>query len=289
MYENHRLIKAASVAAITVAGLLIVLKYIGWIWTDSLGIQASLIDSILDIIASIINFFVIRHALRPADADHRFGHGKAEALGGLAQTLFIAGSAVWLLLEAGTRLTQPHSITNLGSAQWIIIIAIVLTSGLVAFQRYVIKRTRSVAITADSLHYQTDLLTNAGVFGGLYLSAYFNTPWIDTVMGVLIAGYILVTSYKIGRQSFDILMDKELDNKSREQILSNVYKHPEVLGIHDLRTRSTGQQIFIQMHVDLDEGLSLKQAYNIGFNIAKELKSIFPNADIIIHKDPIKR
>ena len=248
-----------------------------------------MIDSLLDIIASIINFFVIRQALKPADADHRFGHGKAEALGGLSQTMFIAGSALWLLVEALHRFIQPHYITDIGFASVITLISIGLTTSLVMLQKYVVRKTNSLTIAADSLHYQTDLFTNIGVLIGLYLAAKYNLYWLDTVIGVTIAIYILITSYKIGYQSLNILMDKELDEPLRQQIIHHVYKHPDVLGVHDLRTRSAGQQIFIQMHLDLDAKITLKQAHDIGFAVASHLREHFPHADVIIHQDPISQ
>lgn len=285
--KQRQLLQLAAISAILTATILIVAKFIAWVQTDSLSLQASLIDSLLDVLASLINFFVIRQALKPADEDHRFGHGKAEALGGLAQTAFIAGSAIWLFIEAINHLIRPQPLTNVSVGNTIMVLAIVLTTALILLQRYVIKRTNSLAIAADSLHYQTDLFTCAGILVGLNITEYFNILWLDSLIGMAIGVYILVTSYKIGIRSLNILMDRELSDELRQKIFEIAHTNPYVKGIHDLRTRSSGNQIFIQLHIDMDKNLNLKIAHDEGAKIAKDLLAAFPDADIIIHHDPV--
>ncbi len=280
------LLKSATIAAVSVAALLIVGKTYAYRLTGSLSIEASLLDSLLDGFVSIINFFAVRQALTPADDDHRFGHGKVEALAGLFQSLFIAGSSIWLLKEVVFRITSPETVIYNAAAVGVMVAATVLTLILVLWQRYVIKRTNSIAIAADSLHYQTDIATNIGVLISFFLSAFFSIPAIDCIVAVLIAIYIFKTSYEIGRCSFDILMDRELPDTIADQIKALAWQHPSVRGVHDLRTRSSGQHTFIQMHLDLDANLTLHDSHEISEDIEQKVIAMFPDADIIIHQDP---
>lgn len=285
-YSHAQLLKIASLASVGVAGVLIFAKTIAWYYTESLSLQASLVDSFLDILASLMNLFVIRQALKPADEDHRFGHGKAEALGGLAQTTFIMGSALWLLFEMGHRLIHPQPLATPHVGVIVMILAIGLTSGLILFQRHVIRLTGSMAISADSLHYQTDLYTNMGVLISLFLTNYFQVLWIDIVVAGVIIAYIIVTSIQIGLKALDVLMDRELSDETRQKIMDIARQHPMVLGVHDLRTRTSGTQLFIQMHLDMAENIPLKDAHTAGDAVSAKIQDEFPNADIIIHHDP---
>jgi ferrous-iron efflux pump FieF len=281
------LVKLATCGAIAVASTLVISKTYAWYLTGSLSIQASLIDSLLDTFASLLNFVSIYHALRPADNEHRFGHGKAEALASLGQSIFIAFSSLWLLKEVIGRLYHPEPLVFSSVAVTVMIGAIVLTLLLVLGQRYVIKRTQSLAVTTDSLHYQTDLLSNLGVLLSFYLSSYFNISYFDTGVGALISIYLLHSTWIIAKKACDILMDRELPNDVREKIMKIAQSHSKVIGIHDLRTRSSGQSEFIQMHLDLDRNMSLHQAHSIADEIAEEINKVYPKAEVIIHQDPI--
>jgi len=270
-----------------VAAVLIAAKFFAWMRTDSLSLQASLIDSLLDMMASVINLLVVRQALKPADAEHRFGHGKAEALSGLGQAAFIAGSAAWLVIDALHRLISPHPLRGNLVGSIVMVMAIILTLLLVLYQRYVIRQTRSLAISADSLHYLGDLYANIGVLVSLNISAFFGWERLDSLVGAGIAGYILHTSWSIGRRSLDVLMDRELPNETRLRIMEIALENSCVLGVHDLRTRSAGFQDFIQMHLDIDETLSFLEAHNVSTAVEMALQAAFPNAEIIIHQDPL--
>lgn len=285
--HNKFLITTATYGAVGVATILIAAKFFAWLRTDSLSLQASLIDSILDMVASVINLLVIRQALKPADEEHRFGHGKAEALGGLAQSAFIAGSAVWLIIDAIHRLINPHPLQDGQVGSLIMIMASALTLLLVLYQRYVVKRTRSLAIAADSLHYLGDFYTNIGVLISLNVSVFLNWTRLDSLVGAGIAAYILHSSWKIGKRSFDVLMDRELPETDRLKIAEIALSHPRVWGVHDLRTRSAGLQDFIQMHLDMDEKLSLQEAHDIANDVEIAVQKAFPHAEVIIHQDPI--
>lgn len=289
MFQYASLLRLASVASVLVAFSLIIAKAVAWIYTDSLSLQASLVDSLLDIIASIINFFVIRQALKPADEDHRFGHGKAEALGSLAQTTFILGSALWLFFDVFHRVAHPQPIYAPEWGIMVMLFATILTTALVAFQKYVVRLTGSVAIAADSLHYQTDLYTNIGVLISLLLVRHLDMPWIDILVAVVIIVYIITTSIKIAWQALDVLMDRELPDTIRNQIFAIASDHPKVISVHDLRTRTSGTHLFIQMHLEMEGNLSLQEAHDAGFTVAEKIRQLFPNADIIIHHDPIKK
>lgn len=281
------LLQSATISAVLVAGILVLGKAFAYSLTDSLSIKASLIDSVLDGGVSIVNFFAIRQALEPADDDHRFGHGKVEALAGLFQSLFIAGSSLWLLKEVICRILSPEKFTFHPVAIIVMVVASLLTLILIMWQRYVVAQTNSIAVAADSLHYKTDLLTNIGVLLSFFLANTLNAHYIDWIVAVLIAAYIFKTSYEIGKTSFDMLMDRELPDAIVEQITAIAWKNSNVKGVHDLRTRSSGQRIFIQMHLDIDGMLTLQDAHAIAEEIEQNVIAIFPNADVIIHQDPI--
>jgi ferrous-iron efflux pump FieF len=285
--SDANLVKLATYSAIAVASILVAGKAYAWYLTGSLSIKASLIDSLLDTFASLLNFVAIYHALRPADDEHRFGHGKAEALASLGQSIFIAISATWLLKEIIERLYTPEPLIFSHLAVIVMICATVLTFFLILGQRYVIKRTKSLAVSSDSLHYQTDLLSNMGVLLCFYLSSYFNISYFDTGVSALISIYLLHSTWSIAKKSFDILMDRELPREIIESITKIAQSHHKVLGIHDLRTRSSGQNEFIQMHLDLDKDISLHQAHMIADEVATEINKIYPKAEVIIHQDPV--
>ena len=285
---NHKLIVAATYAAVGISCILVCTKIVAWRLSGSLSLQGSLIDSLLDSISSIVNFFIVRQALKPPDKEHRFGHGKAEALAGMGESIFIAASALWLIIEAIHRLIAPERLlTPTFWSNFLMLSAIALTFVLVVFQHLVVKRTRSVAIAADALHYKGDLLMTIGVFISLNGAAYFGCGQLDVFVAIFIAGYLLVSSWKIGMSSLHILMDRELPDAVREQISFIATNHKEVLGMHDLRTRSSGQFEFIQMHLELEGSLSLTKAHAITQEVADELHKKFPQAEVIIHQDPL--
>jgi len=284
--QGGGLMRAAAIASVTVASILIVTKFGAWLMTDSVSLLSTLIDSILDAAASLINLYAIYHALQPADREHRFGHGKAEPLASLAQAAFICGSAVFLLVEAGERIANPKEVSNTEVGYWVMVFSIVLTIGLVGFQRYVVKKSGSVAIDADSLHYQTDVLINIGVIISLFLSTTVGWKYADPLIAVLIALYIIKGAWGIGQTALGILMDRELEDEDRQKIRDIVMAHEEVKGMHDLRTRTSGVHVFIQFHLELDGDMKLIQAHEISEAVEMELMDAFPSAEVIIHEDP---
>jgi ferrous-iron efflux pump FieF len=281
-----RLMRGATYASVSTATVLIVVKFAAWLLTGSVAVLSTLVDSLLDLLASLVNLFAVRHALQPADAEHRFGHGKAEPLASLGQAAFISGSAFFLLAEVGDRLIHPQAVMNTALGIGVMVFSIVMTATLVGFQRYVIGKTGSVAISADSLHYVGDLLVNGGVILALVLDATLGWRAADPIFGAAIALYVLYSAWQIVRKALSHLMDRELPDADRERIREIALSHPEVRGLHDLRTRASGQHSFIQLHLELDPDLSLTRAHEISDQVEAKIRAAFDNAEVIIHQDP---
>lgn len=284
--RKARLMRWATYASVATAFGLILLKIVAWQVTDSVALLSSLVDSLLDAAASVMTLFAVRQSLIPADADHRFGHGKIESLSALAQAGLVAGSGLFLIVEAISRLVTPqvpeHGIWGIS----VMLVSIVATLGLTSFQRQVVRQTGSIAIGADALHYLSDLLMNAAVILALVLAIYLGWTLADPIIALGIAAILLRSAWKIARSSLDILMDRELPDAERERILEKVRTHSEVLGVHDLKTRSSGQQTFIQLHLEIDGSMTLYRAHAIADTIEAELQTLFPGAEVLIHQDP---
>jgi ferrous-iron efflux pump FieF len=259
----ERLMRWATYASVITALLLISTKLIAWFVTDSVSILATLIDSSLDMLASIVNLIAVRHALQPADNEHRFGHGKAEALAGMGQSMFIAGSAGVLLLQAIERMIHPkEAMTSIDVGLGVMLFSMLATAILIIFQNYVIKHTDSTAIKADALHYKTDLWVNGSVIIALVLT-FYNHSYFDAIIALGIAIFVLYSAWKIVQESIDLLMDHELPTEERNKIKEVISRHPKTKGFHDLRTRRSGTMIFIQFHLELDASLSLFEAQSL--------------------------
>jgi len=284
--ETSRLMRLASIASIAVALVLIGAKAFAWWMTDSVSMLSSLVDSALDLVASAVTLFAVRHALVPADSDHRFGHGKAEALAGLAQAGFIAASGGALLLTVGDRILHPHRVQAEGIGVAVSALAILLTLALVTFQSYVVRRTGSIAIGADKAHYRTDLASNLVVGAAVWASARWQAPLIDAGVAGAVGLWLIYGAWLIGRGALDVLMDRELPDADRLRIVEIAKAHPEVRDIHDLKTRSSGLTRFIQLHVELDPLLTLTRAHEIGDQVEADIEAAFPDAEIILHVDP---
>ncbi len=286
--SNHaQLLKRVTYASVATAIILIIAKAIAWYMSGSIGILASLIDSLMDSFASIINLFAVRYALQPADDDHHFGHGKAEPLAGLAQASFIAGSAVFLIFNAIQRLQNPQELSNSSIGIAVMVFSIIVTVFLVLYQRHVVKVTNNLAIKADSLHYLTDLLTNVSILIALYLTA-LGYLWADAAFAIAIALYIFKSAIEIGQDAFAHLMDKKLDEETEKLIIKTIKEAQGALGFHDLRTRQSGKDKFIQFHLELDDRLSLIDAHAIADGLEKKLMALIPDAEVMIHEDPTK-
>jgi len=284
--DAARLMRLATYASLGVALALVLAKLIAWTLSDAVSLLATLIDSTLDVLASLINLIGVRHAITPADKEHRFGHGKAEALAGLGQAAFIAGSAGFLLLESGRRLFHPEVLESSIPGVIVMLFSLAATGALILFQRHVVRATNSTAIRADSLHYRTDLLVNGSVILALVLASH-GWSGFDPLFAIAIAVYILFSAWQIVRLALDHLMDRELPVEEREAIKRIAADHPRVRGLHDLRSRRSGIDTFMQMHLVLDDELTLLQAHRICDEVERKLQAAYPSAEIIIHIDPV--
>jgi ferrous-iron efflux pump FieF len=281
-----RLMRAATYASVSVAASLALAKLGAWLATGSVSMLSTLVDSLLDAGAALVNFIAVRHALQPADRQHRFGHGKAESLAGLAQAAFVGGSGVFVSVQAIDRLLYPRPLSNPEIGYVVMLLAMAVSLALVVFQRYVVRKTGSLAIGAESLNYQNDILVNGAVILSLLLSSYFGWHIADPLFAIAIAGYIIWGAWRIFLAALDVLMDRELPDSDRAQIRELARACPNVLGLHDIRTRAAGPRVFIQLHLELDGSLSLDEAHAIVVSVEDAVKAAYPNAEVLIHADP---
>lgn len=278
--------KIATGASVVVATSLVIIKGVAWVKTGSIAMLGSLLDSVLDFGAAGLNWYFVRHALQPADEEHRFGHGKAEPLGGMFQAMIIGGSAVFLVAESIRRFVEPALPTNTELGIIIMVVASVIVSGLVLLQRYVARHTESLVISGDALHGFGDIAINMGVILALFVSTRFNAPHVDPVIGILLAGILLRGSWQIGKQAMQQLMDAEFSPLERQKIREIALNHPLVSDLHDLRTRRAGLTSFIQLHIELDGDLNLVQAHEIADEVEQAIRREFPDSEVLIHQDP---
>ena len=284
--ESERLRRRATVASVAVAALLIVAKFAAWLLTGSVAMLSSLVDSLFDAAASIVNLFAVRHAMVPADREHRFGHGKAEPLAVLAQSTFIIGSALFLLAEASRRLIWPQPVEHTPAGIAVMVFAIAVTVGLVLYQRDVVRRTGSLAVSADELHYRGDVILNGAVLLSLVLGSITGLPILDPLFGAAIGVWIIWNAVRLCRLSLTQLMDREFADDERRRIRGIAEAHPAVTAVHDLRTRAAGPTAFIQLHIEMDAELTLLEAHAISDEVEAQLRDAYPHAEIIIHQDP---
>ena len=284
--ERGNLTTRAALASIAMAVVLIVLKAYAAIETSSMAMLGSLADSGLDLIASLIILLGVRIAAAPADREHRFGHGKAEALAALVQVILISLSAIFIGFRAGQRLMSGAETADAELGIGVSIVAMVLTAGLIAYQRHVIRRTGSLAIGTDRLHYSSDLLLNGSVVVALGLDQYAHLTGADAVFGLLIAVWLLWSAWAASTHAFDQLMDREWPDDLRERFLEATKEYPELAGLHDLRTRSSGTHYFAQFHVWVPAHWTVQEAHDRLDAIEEALRERFPGTEILIHVDP---
>ncbi|WP_313064141.1 CDF family cation-efflux transporter FieF [Atlantibacter hermannii] len=286
MIESYgRLVSRAAIAATVTATLLLIMKIYAWWTTSSVSILAALVDSLVDIAASLTNLLVVRYSLQPADDEHTFGHGKAESLAALAQSMFISGSALFLFLTGFERLANPAPMSAPEVGMSVTIIALISTLILVTFQRWVVRKTKSQAVRADMLHYQSDVMMNGAILVALALSWY---GWhrADALFALGIGIYILYSALRMGYEAVQSLLDRALPDNERQIIIDIVTSWPGVRGAHDLRTRRSGPTRFIQIHLEMDDDLPLVHAHIVAEQVEQAILGRFPGSDVIIHQDP---
>lgn len=284
--RKARLLHLVTWGSLAVASLLALLKLYAWSATGSVSLMATLVDSLLDICASLVTFVAVRQAMTPPDAGHRFGHGKAEPLAALAQSAFVAGSAIFLLIEAVQRLYAPQAVERAGVGYLVLAVAIVASLALTMAQGYVARRTGSMAIRADRMHYASDLAVNGAVVLALALGELFAWHLADPLLALAIGLFILRTAYGLARNALDMLLDHELPEALRGLVLREIEATPELAGWHDLRTRASGQHLFVQLHVDLDGDMTLTESHRVADDLEKRIARSLGDAEVIIHQDP---
>ncbi|NWL79126.1 divalent metal cation transporter FieF [Pseudomonas taiwanensis] len=283
--QHAHLLRLATRASLAVAITLVIAKAIAWAMSGSVSLLAGLTDSLMDSAASLLNLLAVRYALKPADDDHRYGHGKAEALAGLAQALFIGVSAVLVAVQAYERLKDPEPLGAQALGIGVMILSLALTAGLLMLQRRVIRATGSTAIRADALHYRSDLLLNGGILLALVLAS-FGWQQADGLFGIGIAGYILWSAIGIARESISVLMDEELTPAISADMHRLACGVPGVLGAHDLRTRISGNHWYVQLHLELPGELTLSRAHALCEAAAEAITAQYPRAEVLVHADP---
>lgn len=284
--EHQALTRRVTALSVGVAAILIALKGGAWIASGSLALLASLADSCLDLVASLITFFAVRYAAAPPDAEHRFGHGKAEAFSSLIQGGLVFASAALIGREAVEGLLHPRAVSHGLWGVAVMVASIGLTLALIRAQAAVTARTRSVAVAGDQAHYAADLASNGVTLAGLAAVALLGWTWVDAAAGLAVAAWLLWGAVGVFRQSADQLMDHELPVADREAILALLTDDPRIGGVHQLRTRAAGPNIHVQAHIDLAAGQTLSQAHAVMTAAEDRVKAAFPTADVLLHPDP---
>ncbi|WP_312592680.1 cation diffusion facilitator family transporter [Stutzerimonas nitrititolerans] len=285
--EHARLLRRATSAALATAMLLALSKAVAWWLSGSVSLLAGLTDSLLDGAASLLNLLAVHYSLRPADEDHRYGHGKAEALAGLGQAAFICVSAILVGVQGVDRLLHPQPLGAQGVGIAVMVFSLVMTALLLGYQRHVVKVTGSTAIRADSLHYRSDLLLNASILLALVLAG-FGWERLDALFGIGIAFYILWSAVSIVREAGAVLMDTELSPEISEHMQQLVRDIPGVHGCHDFRTRISGTRWFVQLHLELPGELPLSRAHDLCVAAEEAISSRYPQAEVLVHADPLE-
>jgi ferrous-iron efflux pump FieF len=285
-HSHGELTTKAAIASVGVALFLLALKIYAAAETGSVALLGSLADTGFDVLASLLTLFSVRYAARPADDDHRFGHGKAEALSALVQVMLVTVTAILIGWRGVARLGSGETTAHPEMGIGVSLIAMAATAGLLAYQRHVINRTGSVAIHGDHVHYQGDLLLNAAVITAIALEAFLNIRGADPVFGIIIAGWLLWGASRSARMALDQLLDKEWPKEKRERFLSVAARHPEMSGIHDVRTRSSGMHDFVQFHVWFDSTKTLGEIHRVMDEVEAELEREFPGVEVMIHPEP---
>ncbi len=285
--HNPKFALVASCWAVGTALILVVIKTYAYYVSGSVAMLGTLIDSTVDAAFSIMLLFAVRLSLKPANKQHRHGHGKIEGIAALLQGTFMGGASIFLGLEAMNSFLNPSPVTEHKIAITVALIAIILSFIVILVQKYCLKRAPSLAVEADHAHYKTDLILNGGVIIALLGNLYGGPQWLDPLLGLFIALYFLRTAIFITSNSFGMLMDRELPNRTRMRIEQLITSHPGIHGMHDLRTRMSGMTIHISFDIELDPDMPLKQAHDIANELDHKILKHYPNAETIIHMDPI--
>jgi ferrous-iron efflux pump FieF len=285
--SDKKLRQAASSASLTVAFVLVAVKFWAWVATDSMSLLTSAADAIVDLIASLVTFGGVRFAGRPADSDHRYGHGKAEAVAALVQGFMLAAAGIWLGAGSVRHLINPEPLSQLSLGLWVIAGSTFAASALVLMQTYVVKRTGSTAIAADRAHYVTDVAVNLAVLVALSLQRFMGWNRADAIGALGISCYMIWNARGIAMHSLIQLLDRELDEADRDRIRTAILDCQGVRGVHDLRTRHGGDRVFVEFHLEVDGRISVDEGHEIGDLTERVVATLFrPAADVTAHLEP---
>lgn len=285
-HTHRRLALSAAGAAVGVSVFLVFAKSWAWMAGGSAAILSSLVDSVIDALISLTNMAAIWYAHKPADHDHRYGHGKIEGVAALVQAAFIGGASVFVVLEALRKLTDPTPVTAQELSIGILLLATCVTLALTAYQKYAAAKSHSLAVEADKAHYSSDIVVHIGVIITLLLEKYTGWLWLDPVVALLITAWLLRTAIIIGRQAVNMLLDRELDDDVRTHMRGIIMQDADVLGVHDLRTRRSGHRLFISFDIEVSDTHSFIAAHDISRRVEASLMAAYPRAEIMIHIDP---
>jgi ferrous-iron efflux pump FieF len=285
--ETGTLNRSAAFASIGSALVLLGLK--GWAaWsTGSTAMLGSLADTALDLIASCATLAGVWIAAMPADDKHRFGHGKAEAIAALFQVVLISISALAIAARAIEEFVAGSRTAAAGDGIAVSVVAIVLTVALLAWQRHVVRRTGSLAIHTDSVHYQSDLLLNIAVIAALVFDQYVGITGADPVFGLGIAAWLGWSAWGASQEVVEQLMDHEWPVEKKDRFLAVLARNPDITGVHDMRTRTSGNRDFVQFHVWIDPDMTLRDVHCVMDAIEARLQAEFPDVEILIHPEPV--
>ena len=284
--DLNRLKRLAATLSVSLAVALCFLKIFGSIYTGSLAILSSLIDSLADVFASSLSFVAIKFSTRPASLEHRYGYGRAESISALAQAAFIAGSGLFVMYDGITRIINPAPLEQTDFGIMVMAISLLATLALIAFQKYVTKKTASPAIKADSAHYTVDVLTNLSIIISLLVVKYLGINWFDILTAFVISAYLIFNAYKLAAEAVSALTDRELSPEIRQKVIDIVNNSDGIKGYHDFRSRDLGGTYFFEIHLELDGNLTLNITHQLTDKVEEAIKKQFPEAQVIIHQDP---
>ena len=282
--EYYNLAKKSSYYSIITVIIILLAKIYAWTHTNSVAIFASMLDSFFDLSACVVNLVALQYSSIPPDDNHRFGHNKIEDMAIFAQSMFFIGSSFFMLFHCIDRVINPETMVSVDLGIKVIILSIILNLALVAFQSYVIKKTKALVVEADKLHFLVDAMANIATLVALYTSRYWDGS--DILCGVLISAYMLYSSYKLLRVSWRNLLDEEFTTNEKQVIIDTIANYKDILGLHELKTRSAGNKKFIQFHIELDGQMTLYEAHKISDSVMHDLENKFPGCEVMIHQDP---
>ena len=284
--DLNRLKRLAATLSVSLAVALCFLKIFGSIYTGSLAILSSLIDSLADVFASSLSFVAIKFSTRPASLEHRYGYGRAESISALAQSAFIAGSGLFVMYDGITRIISPAPLEQTDFGIMVMTISLLATLALIAFQKYVTKKTASPAIKADSAHYTVDVLTNLSIIISLLVVKFLGINWFDILTAFVISAYLIFNAYKLAAEAVSALTDRELSPEIRQKVIDIVNNSDGIKGYHDFRSRDLGGTYCFEIHLELDGNLTLNINHQLTDKVEEAIKKQFPEAQVIIHQDP---